>query len=164
MAEERCADYGSDISLLHHPPANKDFAFSWIISQATGFQYSRQTVSAAQLPTVAAQLASQGRVITAISFDGDGNVMLFSYSWQDDTAVYDAKVTFADLDTYATAAQELSPRGYIITAVGGGNDDSQGTPQFGIVLVGTRVQGDSLPRPMKIVSGQDLVQLINQGF
>ena len=75
--------------------------------------------------------------------------------------MYDAKVMPpATLDDVAIAASTLASEGYIITAVGG-------HPTGGFLLVGTRVQGDTTPRPLKIlVSPQDDVkaQLWGQGY
>ena len=67
-----------------------------------------------------------------------------SYGWQSDTStVYDATVWEANTSDSAAIATELAglaSQGYIITAAGGNATD-------GLVLVGTRVHGDTLARP-----------------
>ena len=66
----------------------------------------------------------------------------------------------ATFDTVSSVAQQLAADGYIITAMGG-------TAADGILLVGTRVQGDTTPRPMLIVdlaSGGNTATLKDQGY
>ena len=59
-----------------------------------------------------------------------------------------------------TQASDLAQQGYIITAVGGDTTN-------GFLLVGTRVQGDTMPRPFKAVTSpaQDVnAQFWNEGY
>ena len=59
-----------------------------------------------------------------------------------------------------TQAAILAQQGYIITAVGGDTTN-------GFLLVGTRVQGDTMPRPFKVVTsptGDVSSQLWQQGY
>ena len=44
----------------------------------------------------------------------------------------------------SAVAQQLAGQGYIITAMGG-------TAADGILLVGTRVHGDTMPRPIMVI-------------
>ena len=109
---------------------------------------------------VASQLGEQSRVITAASFDQSGDVYFVNYGWlTDQTTRYEVKVSTANLDTVGAEATNLGNAGYIITALGG-------NPTAGFLLVGTRVQGDSLARPVTVVkpgSGTDLEPLMKSG-
>jgi hypothetical protein len=140
---------------------NKTYAASWIESaNATGFQYFQQTVAPDQFQAVASQLGQQSRVITAISFDTSGDVYFVNYGWASDvTTRYEVKVATATADNVGSAATNLANAGYIITALGGNST-------AGFLLVGTRVQGDFLARPVMVVtgkSGTDLDPLFQSG-
>lgn len=126
-------------------PANQVFAMSSLqSSQLGGFEFASQTVAPDQLQAIATQQGQNSRVITAVSFDASGNIFTVSYGWQSDTStVYDATVWEANTSDSAAIATELAglaSQGYIITAAGGNATD-------GLVLVGTRVHGDTLARP-----------------
>jgi hypothetical protein len=72
--------------------------------------------------------------------------------------VYETKVSVATFDTVPSEAANLAAQGYIITAFGGSPDD-------GFVLIGTRVKGDSLPRPLRsVLEGQQDTQLWQPGY
>jgi hypothetical protein len=109
---------------------------------------------------VASQLGEQSRVITAASFDQSGDVYFVNYGWlTDQTTRYEVKVSTATPDTVGAEATNLASAGYIITALGG-------TWTNGFLLVGTRVQGDSLARPLMVVtpaSGTELDPLMQSG-
>jgi hypothetical protein len=95
---------------------------------------------------VVAQDGAQSRVITAVSFDASGQVNLLSYGWQGDTTtVYQTTVVNVAGKDVAATATNLAAEGYIITACGG-NITS------GFVLVGTKVWGDTLPRPIIVAT------------
>jgi len=143
-------------------PGFNTYAISSIqTSQPGGFDLARQTVLPASLPLAAAQAGAQSRVITAISFDASGQVNFLSYGWQGDiTTLYEVNVFSTTFDNIATAATTLAADGYILTAIGGNFTD-------GFILIGTRVQGDILPRPILIVPDSDahqFRQLIEQGY
>lgn len=140
---------------------NKTYAASWVEStNAAGFQYFQQTVPPGQFQAVASQLGQQSRVITAVSFDLSGDVYFVNYGWASDvTTAYEVKVASATADTVGSAATNLANAGYIVTALGG---NSTG----GFLLVGTRVQGDFLARPVMVVTpkaGGDLDPLFQSG-
>jgi hypothetical protein len=142
-------------------PANTAYAISSIqTSQAGGFSFTRQSILPGQLQTVASQLGAQSQVITAISFDNCGDVDFLAYAWQSDTAtIYDVNVMTTTLDGVGAAAMSLGAGGYIITALGGDITN-------GFLLVGTRVQGDTLARPILVViptSPADLIPLLQSG-
>lgn len=115
-------------------------------STSSGFSWTEDTVPAAALQELATQAGLQGRVLTAISYDGT-QATVFSYSWTaDPNSVYEAKVVFSTVDTAIEDIKSLAAGGYILTTTGysGAIDGS------GVVLVGTRVQGDTMPRPVLV--------------
>jgi len=155
------------ITSLFLEPIADDFGVSWTQTpQATGFQYAQNTVALADLQAFATQQGTAGRVITAASFDASGNVFVVSYGWQNDTTtVYEAQVATATLDAVTTDAASLAAQGYIISALGAGNELLDGTPSNGLVLIGTRVQGDTMPRPLQTaVTPSEIGQLFDQGY
>ena len=136
------------INSLDEEPGNDIFALeSANTSQTTGFALTHSIVNLSDLQGLATQLGSQSQVITAVSFNGAGQLDVLSYSWQGDpSTTYDALVAPVRIDTIAAQAQQLANSGYIITAFGGNAAD-------GFVLVGTKVQGDSIPRPLYVADG-----------
>lgn len=59
---------------------------------------------------------------------------------------YETKVLFGTSATAATQVTALAGQGYILTALGSDTQDN-------LIFVGTRVQGDSMARPLLIASG-----------
>lgn len=150
----------SVITSLDFEPANDLFAASWIQSgHSSGFDLSQQTVTPDDLQAAATQEGAHSRVITAVSYNS-GQVTYLSYGWTSDTAtVYEAKVETATLADVPTAAASLAAEGYIITATGGAD------PAGGIILVGTRVAGDTMPRPfMTAKQGAAALAMMQQGY
>lgn len=135
------------INSLDEEPGNDIFALeSTSTLQTTGFAMTHSSVPLSGLQNLAAQLGMQSKVITALSFDAAGQTDVLSYTWQGDPSTpYDVLVAPVNFDAIAATAQQMSGEGYIITAFGG-NETS------GFVLVGTKVQGDSLPRPIVVSS------------
>ena len=127
-------------------PANSVFAVSWLQTSAEGgFSAITQSIDPADVQAVASRLGEESQVITALSFNA-GQVQVLSYGWQSDaTTVYEAKAVAATGDNFITEATSLAAAGYIITALGG-------DPTDGLILVGTRVQGDTMPRPIQFVT------------
>ncbi|MGC9200232.1 MAG: hypothetical protein ACP5E5_15170 [Acidobacteriaceae bacterium] len=123
--------------------ASGEFAVSFLQGAAGGFDYQLETSSLAGLPALVAQGGAASRVVTAVSFnDATGLVNLLSYGWASDkTTVYDTDVLTVSYANIGTAATTLADAGYVITAFGGNDTD-------GFLLVGTRVHGDSMPRPI----------------
>jgi hypothetical protein len=103
-----------------------------------------QSLPAADFQFVASQQGQQGHVITALGFNGD-LLQYVSYGLTGDHDVYEAQVLSATLATIPSQAATLAQNGYIVTAVGG-------DPVNGFFVVGTRIQGDTMPRPFKIVN------------
>ncbi len=124
-------------------PADGDYAISWVqTAQTGGFDYKLEVVSPAQISVTAAADGAASRVITAVSFDANGQANLISYGWTGDTTtVYETQTNLVPPTDVAGAAAALAGQGYVISAFGG-NDT------LGYVLVGMRVQGDTLPRPI----------------
>jgi hypothetical protein len=151
------ASAASVITSLDLEPANILFAVSWIQSaQQTGFELVQNTVTAANLSAAATQEGASSRVITAVS-NNAGEITYLSYGWQADTAtIYEAQVVTASPTDAPTAAANLAAQGFIITATG--QADSIGN----VVLVGTRVQGDTMARPFVAAQGSSAIQAMTQ--
>jgi hypothetical protein len=154
------ASEASVVTSLDLEPANVLFAVSWIQSaQQTGFELAQNTVTAANLEAAATQEGASSRVITAIS-NNAGEITYLSYGWQADTAtLYETQVVTASPTDAPTAAADLAAQGFIITATG--LADSSGN----VVLVGTRVQGDTMARPFVAAQGSSAIQaMMRQGY
>ena len=138
----------SVITSLDLQPANEAYAASWLTSnQTNGFDLKREVVAPDAVATTVAADAAQSRVVTAVSIDRSiGQVDLLSYGWQaDTTTIYDTDVLLAGptIPEIETAANAMAQQGYILTAFGGNFHD-------GFLLIGTKVHGDTLPRPIQI--------------
>jgi hypothetical protein len=148
----------SVINSLDLEPASNLFALGFVSSpQASGYSLLQESVAPADLPAALTELGAAGRVVTAISYNA-GLITIFAYAWQADTAtLYDATaVTVSPADT-AAAAAALAAQGYIITA--SGLADSAGDA----VLVGTRVQGDTMARPFMAAGSNPQYQQLEAG-
>ncbi|HEY2463126.1 MAG TPA: hypothetical protein VGI32_03640 [Steroidobacteraceae bacterium] len=151
----------SVITSLDLEPENVLFAVSWIqTAQPTAFERVQDTVPTANIQAAASQEGVSGRVITAIS-NNAGAITYLSYAWQADTAtIYEAQVVTASPTDAPTAAAGLAAQGFIITATG--LADSSGN---NILLVGTRVQGDTMARPFVAAQGSTEVEtMMQQGY
>jgi hypothetical protein len=149
----------SVVTSLDLEPPDGLFAASWVqSSQVSGFDMSQQTVAPAAFQAAATQEGADGRVITAVSYNA-GQVVFLSYGWQSDTStVYETQVETASLQTAATVAAGLAAQGYIITAFGGSNlNDSY-------LLVGTRVQGDTMARPFVACTEDLFTEVMQPGY
>lgn len=132
---------------LDMEPDNCAYAMAWISTLSTGgFDLRREVVAPDAVADVAAQDGAESRVITAVSFDKDGQANLLSYGWTGDTyTVFETQTVLTTLDGIVAEAKSLAASGYIISAFGG-NDST------GYLLVGTRVQGDTIPRVLTIAT------------
>jgi hypothetical protein len=85
----------------------------------------------------------ESRIETAVTIDDAGQqAVLLSYGWSGDTeTVYEGQAYVVPPSQIGATAITLANNGYFISAVGGNDTD-------GYVLVGMRVKGDSLPRPI----------------
>lgn len=134
------------ITSLDLDPASSSYAVAWVnAGSASTFNMERQSVAPNAVSSTVATDAQQGRVVTALSFDDStGDVDLISYTWKGDpSTVYDTLVLSSSPSDVASTASTLANDGYIITACGGNTND-------GYLLVGTKVHGDTLPRPLFI--------------
>lgn len=155
-------------------PSSNGFAMSWVQPSTPAyasdedpwnlpnetFDVAQTTVSPSGFQAAASQDGANGRVITAVSWSS-GQIYYLSYGWARDTAtVYDVLTATATFGTLSSVAQQLAAEGYIITAIGG-------TATDGLMLVGTRVQGDTTPRPILVVDtsqGESANSLFEQGY
>lgn len=128
-------------------PGYPEIAVSWVQTSQNGqgtFDQRLEVVPPAQAQKQVAADGQASRIVTAASFDGNGNVNLLSYGWTGDTTtVYETQTYLVPPTQVASAATDLAAAGYFISAFGGNDAD-------GYVLVGARVQGDTLPRAMFI--------------
>lgn len=154
------------ITSLDLEPANSLFGVSWVqptpatsgAPAAPGAVYfmEQNTVAAADLQAAVTLEGASGRVVTAVSNNG-GPITYLAYGWQaDPSSVYEAQVVTATTAGAPAAAAVLAAQGYIITATGPA--DSSGN----ILLVGTRVQGDTLPRPFVAAQSSSAYQSLQQ--
>jgi len=158
------------INSLDLEPASDLFAVSWAqapppngatpqtqSAEPNGFVMVENTVPNSELQAAATEEGAAGRVITAISANEPGEATYLAYAWQaDPVTLYDLKVVTATTPGAPTAAGALAAQGYIITAIG------QADRTGDLFLVGTRVQGDSMPRPFEAVQGGSTIQVMQQ--
>jgi hypothetical protein len=161
------ASSASVINSLDMEPASDLFAVSWVQAssgtasqgqsvQPSGFVMVENTLASSQLQAAATEEGAAGRVITAISVNGS-EVTYLAYGWQaDTTTLYDSMVVTASTSDAPTAASTLAAQGYVITAIG----QADGTGD--LFLVGTRVQGDTMPRPFQAVQGSSQLHTLQQ--
>jgi hypothetical protein len=154
------ASSNSVVTSLDLESANILFAVSWLQETSNGgFDPAVGKVAPAALQAAATEEGARSRVITALSHD-TGGITYISYGWQgDQTTVYEAQVVTTGAPGAPAAAASLAAQGYIITAAGLADDSGN------IVLVGTRVQGDTLPRAFVAAPGGTQVQpMWQQGY
>jgi hypothetical protein len=125
-----------------------EVAVSWVDTPTNGtlgtFDQRLEVIPPAQIAAQAAAEGQASRVITAASFDELGNANLISYGWTGDTATkYESQTAVVPPAGVGAEAATLAANGYFISAFGG-NDAN------GFILVGMRVQGDTLPRPINV--------------
>lgn len=157
------SDQGSVITSLSTAFSGYAVGLGFIHSDtSSGFDRAEYTVPASDLQALATQEGLRGRVLTAISYDGT-QATVFSYGWTGDpSTVYETKVLFATLDTTTDLVKGLAADGYIITATG----SSQAEDGSGVILIGTRVQGDTMPRPVLVgdVNARTTGSVFAQGY
>lgn len=113
-----------------------------------GFTLQRMQVTDAMLAAAVSAMAAQGVVMTAVSVNSSGGIDLVGYSWTGDAGtVYDAQTVLTSYESSGPQALLLAQEGYIITAVGTADNNQ-------VLLVGTKVHGDSLPRNLSYVAPQ----------
>jgi hypothetical protein len=139
------SDSSSVVTSLDIESPDNVYGISYLQGMATGFDYVHETSSLSSLPGMVATDGAKGRVVTAVSFnDASGQIDFLSYGWASDAAtVYETNVQTPAYNNIGDAATTFANSGYIITAFGGNGTD-------GYILVGTRVKGDSIPRPILV--------------
>jgi hypothetical protein len=136
------------IDIQSAPESSICMGVSWVeTAQAGGFDQRLETIpsgtdQSAQIQAQATADGAESRVISAVSFDTSGNAYLISYGWTGDTAtIYETQTAMVTAANVVSTATTLADEGYFLSAFGG-------NPTFGYILIGTRVQGDTLPRPI----------------
>jgi hypothetical protein len=156
----------SVINALDIEPLSNLFAIAWTqlgspstSPQVAPFVLLQRTLAPEDIAAAAAADAAAGWVITAISANGS-DVTYFAYSWQGDaSARYEVQVATATAAEAPAAGAQLAAAGYIITAAG--LSDASGD----IFLVGTRVAGDTAPRPLIIAqTSSDIAAAQKSGY
>ncbi|MGP8173494.1 MAG: immunoglobulin domain-containing protein [Terracidiphilus sp.] len=134
-------------------PAANVMGVSWVeTAQAGGFDQRLEVVPPAEIQATVAADGTASRIVTAASFDASGNANLISYGWTGDTTtVYETQTITVPAGSTVwpdvrSAASTLAGDGYAISAFGGNDTD-------GYVLIGIRVQGDTLPREVGFGDG-----------
>ena len=152
-ASDSYSNFSSDMQSLAAPdlvidsldlePANNIFCVSFVKTvQTGGFDYRLQIVPPDQLQTTVANDGAASRIVTAVSFDANNQANVISYGWTGDTTtVYKAQTVIAQPSDVASQAEALAANGYFISAFGGNDTD-------GYMLIGMRVMGDTLARPI----------------
>jgi hypothetical protein len=146
------------ITSLDLEPVENAYAVSWVqTTQPGGFDYRLDPVvpagtgQQAQIQAQATLDGKESRIVMAVSFDASGNAILISYGWTGDTTTMYGTQTIVVpqqnqiSSAVSSAATTLADAGYVISAFGGNDAD-------GYILIGERVQGDNLPRPMVVLS------------
>lgn len=107
-----------------------------------GFALKRAQVTDATVAATVSAMAASGVVVTAVSANSAGGIDLVGYSWSGDAGtIYDAETVLTSYKTVGPQAASLAQQGYIITAVGTADANQ-------VLLVGTKVHGDTLPRAL----------------
>ncbi len=132
------------IDSLDLEAANEAYAIAYVkTAQAGGFDYRLEVVPPDQLQDTVANDGAESRIVTAVSFDANHQANVISYGWTGDTTtVYEAQTVIADTGSdLVSQAAALAAGGYFISAFGGNDTE-------GYMLIGMRVQGETLARPI----------------
>lgn len=151
-------DFSSDVQSIIAPnvvidsldfePSDNDYAISYVkTAQPGGFDYRLEIVPPGQLQATVANDGAESRIVTAVSIDANHQANVISYGWTGDTTtLYEARTVIAtSAAEIASQATTLATNGYFISAFGGNDTD-------GYMLVGMRVQGDTMPRPIYVTT------------
>ena len=125
-------------------PSCRTIGVAWVQVQAGGFDYKLEEVAPSAVSATIVNDGSASRIVTAAIYDSASKEWaLISYGWQGDTGtVYESQSAIVTGTQVWSEAQTLANQGYFISAVGGNNT-------HGYLMVGMRVQGDTLPRPIQ---------------
>ena len=146
------------ITSLDFVDENTTYAWSRVGSVGQDYFAVWSVVSPTDVASHVALEGAHGRVITAVAAHA-GTVWIVSHARAGEPpTVYDTSVRGATGSTVGQVSSGLAADGYIITAMG---RDGAG----GLMLVGTRVQGDRMARPLAVVTGADVPQdLLLRGY
>lgn len=136
------------IDSLDFEPSNDCYGISYVkTAQTGGFDYRLEVIPPDQLQATVANDGAESRVVTAVSFDASHQANVISYGWTGDTTtVYEAQTVIAhSASEIANQAETLAADGYFISAFGGNDTD-------GYMLIGMRVQGDTMARPIYVTT------------
>jgi hypothetical protein len=128
--------------------ASNEYAIAYVkTAQTGGFDYRLEVVPPSQLQATVANDGAESRVVTAVSFDANNQANVISYGWTGDTnTVYEAQTFIAaTASEIVSQAEALAADGYFISAFGGNDTD-------GYMLIGMRVQGDTMARPIYAIT------------
>ena len=131
---------------------NNEYAIAYVeTAQAGGFDYRLEVVAPDQLQATVANDGAESRVVTAVSFDANNQANVISYGWSGDTTtVFEAQtVTANSASDIVSQAETLAAGGYFISAFGGNDTD-------GYMLIGMRVQGDTMARPISVTGSSGI--------
>ena len=136
------------VDSLDFEPGNNDYAVSYVkIAQTGEFDYRLEIVPPDQLQATVVNDGAESRIVTAVSFDASNQANVISYGWTGDTAtVYEAQTVIAkSASEIINQSKTLAADGYFISAFGGSDTD-------GYMLIGMRVQGDTMARPISVTT------------
>lgn len=119
--------------------------------------YVRGAIAPASVAAWAADQASRGVVVTALcpatsdvaAGGGSGLVQMMAFGRRNDTTTYETQAAIAPYDALGAQLEAMAAGGYIVTALGRDGTGINGAGNF--IAVGTRVTGQTTPRPIKIV-------------
>jgi hypothetical protein len=116
---------------------------------SNGFTLERVQATDATLATTVSAMAAKGVVVTAVSANSSGGIDVVAYGWTGDAGTaYDAQTVLTSYASVGSQALGLAQEGYIVTAVGTADANQ-------VLLVGTKVRGDTLPRNLFYSSLQE---------
>jgi len=112
---------------------------------SSGFTLQRAQATDATLATTVSAMGAKGVVVTAVSANSSG-IDLVGYAWTGDAGTaYDAQTVLTSYASVGSQALGLAQEGYIVTAVGTADTNQ-------VLLVGTKVHGDTLSRNLSYSS------------
>lgn len=100
--QQALTDANTVLTCLDFEPGSDAYAAGWTVSsQATGFDMRQKAVPPSQVQATASQDGLESRVITAVSFDAQGQANLFSYGWQSDpSTVYEVQTAIIEPERF----------------------------------------------------------------
>ena len=134
----------------------------YIQVQAGGFTYNEAEVQPSALASTVQAAGQAHQIVTAVAYDdaqSPPQVVVISYGWSGDTTtVYESQaVAIPASGNVGSTAQSLAGQGYFVSAFGGNSTD-------GYVMVGMRVQGDTMPRPLDLGNGSSVTSAPDDAY